>query len=208
MTFSSAQRYEIALKRNTTTARSRNLASLFLPGHVDVVCKGASLPFPSCAFFKAGRGEWRTVRSDTDRWMDHGGGRGGWSIYRPKAIYVTYAKRERERPRAAVWEGDQHKSRGIKCWLTVLINSGWLILYSIGHCGPVLMMSLSVCRWFRFWLRFWAILGNFVPKIKLNDGQSMPLRLYRAPGKCLYVVARTFFLLLLNCSAWPCQGLA
>ena len=29
---------------------------------------------------------------------------------------------------------------------------------------------------------------------------------YRAPGKCLYVVARNFFLLLLNCSAWPCLG--
>ena len=29
---------------------------------------------------------------------------------------------------------------------------------------------------------------------------------YRAPGKCLYVVARNLFLLLLNCSAWPCLG--
>ena len=30
--------------------------------------------------------------------------------------------------------------------------------------------------------------------------------LYRAPGKCSYVVARSFFLLLLNCSAWLCLG--
>ena len=29
---------------------------------------------------------------------------------------------------------------------------------------------------------------------------------YRAPGKSLYVVARNFFLLLLNCSAWHCLG--
>ena len=29
---------------------------------------------------------------------------------------------------------------------------------------------------------------------------------YRAPGKCLYVVARNFFLLLLNSSDWPCLG--
>ena len=32
------------------------------------------------------------------------------------------------------------------------------------------------------------------------------LVLYRAPGKSLYMVARYFFLLLLNCSAWPCLG--
>ena len=32
--------------------------------------------------------------------------------------------------------------------------------------------------------------------------------LYRAPVKCLYVVARSFFLLLLNCSAWPCLAVA
>ena len=32
------------------------------------------------------------------------------------------------------------------------------------------------------------------------------ISVYRAPGKCLYVVARNFFLLLLNCSAWPCLG--
>ena len=32
---------------------------------------------------------------------------------------------------------------------------------------------------------------------------------YRAPGKkSLYVVARNFFLLLLNCSAWPCLAVA
>ena len=30
--------------------------------------------------------------------------------------------------------------------------------------------------------------------------------LYRAPRKCLYLVARYFFLLLLNSSAWPCLG--
>ena len=30
--------------------------------------------------------------------------------------------------------------------------------------------------------------------------------MYRAPGKCLYVVARNFFLLLLDCSAWPSVG--
>ena len=30
--------------------------------------------------------------------------------------------------------------------------------------------------------------------------------LYRAHGKCSYVVARNFFQLLLNCSAWPCLG--
>ena len=29
---------------------------------------------------------------------------------------------------------------------------------------------------------------------------------YRAPKKCVYVVARNFFLLLLNCSAWTCLG--
>jgi len=32
--------------------------------------------------------------------------------------------------------------------------------------------------------------------------------MYRAPGKGLYVVARNFFLLLLNCSAWPCLAVA
>ena len=30
--------------------------------------------------------------------------------------------------------------------------------------------------------------------------------LYRGGNKGLYVVARNFFLLLLNCSAWPCLG--
>ena len=30
--------------------------------------------------------------------------------------------------------------------------------------------------------------------------------IYRAPKKCMYVVARNFFLLLLTCSAWPCLG--
>ena len=32
--------------------------------------------------------------------------------------------------------------------------------------------------------------------------------LYRGENKGLYGVARNFFLLLLNCSAWPCLGLA
>ena len=32
--------------------------------------------------------------------------------------------------------------------------------------------------------------------------------LYRAPKKCVYMVARNFFLLLLNFSAWPCLGAA
>ena len=31
-------------------------------------------------------------------------------------------------------------------------------------------------------------------------------RQYREANKGLYVVARNFFLLLLNCSAWPCLG--
>ena len=31
-------------------------------------------------------------------------------------------------------------------------------------------------------------------------------QIYRARKKGLYVVARNFFLLLLNCSAWPCPG--
>ena len=31
-------------------------------------------------------------------------------------------------------------------------------------------------------------------------------RLYREANKGLYVVARNFFLLLLNYSAWPCLG--
>ena len=30
--------------------------------------------------------------------------------------------------------------------------------------------------------------------------------MYRGRNKGLYVVARNFFLLLLNCSAWPCLG--
>ena len=30
--------------------------------------------------------------------------------------------------------------------------------------------------------------------------------MYRGGNKCLYVVARNFFLLLLNCSACPCLG--
>ena len=30
--------------------------------------------------------------------------------------------------------------------------------------------------------------------------------MYREANKGLYVVARNFFLLLLNCSAWPCLG--
>ena len=55
----------------------------------------------------------------------------------------------------------------------VLINSGWLILYSIAHCGPVLMMCLSVYPWFRIRLQFWAIWGIFVQKIKLACRQSM-----------------------------------
>ena len=29
---------------------------------------------------------------------------------------------------------------------------------------------------------------------------------YRGPRNGLYVVGRNFFLLLLNCSAWPCLG--
>ena len=32
--------------------------------------------------------------------------------------------------------------------------------------------------------------------------------IYRARNKGLYVVARNFFLLLLNCSAWPCLAVA
>ena len=36
--------------------------------------------------------------------------------------------------------------------------------------------------------------------------QTQTRQLYRAPKKCLYVVARNFFLLLLYCSAWPCLG--
>ena len=35
-------------------------------------------------------------------------------------------------------------------------------------------------------------------------GESMCM--YRGENKGLYVVARNFLLLLLNCSAWPCQG--
>ena len=34
---------------------------------------------------------WRTKRSDTDRWMDH-----GWSIYRPKTIYAKKKGKRRE----------------------------------------------------------------------------------------------------------------
>ena len=30
--------------------------------------------------------------------------------------------------------------------------------------------------------------------------------MYRAEKKSWYVVARNFYLLLLNCSAWPCLG--
>ena len=36
--------------------------------------------------------------------------------------------------------------------------------------------------------------------------QTQTRQLYRAPKKCLYVVARNFFLLLLTCFAWPCLG--
>ena len=39
---------------------------------------------------------------------------------------------------------------------------------------------------------------------KIGIGAS--LQLYRGVNKGLYVVARNFFLLLLNCSAWPCLG--
>ena len=34
------------------------------------------------------------------------------------------------------------------------------------------------------------------------------LFVHRAREKGLYVVARNFFLLLLNCSAWPCLAVA
>ena len=43
-----------------------------------------------------------------------------------------------------------------------------------------------------------------------NLGSKSPhkITIYRARNKGLYVVARNFFLLLLNCSAWPCLGVA
>ena len=43
--------------------------------------------------------------------------------------------------------------------------------------------------------------------IMLCIGASVQVT-YRARNKGLYVVARNFFLLLLNCSAWPCLAVA
>ena len=40
----------------------------------------------------------------------------------------------------------------------------------------------------------------------LNKGRKLFYRNYRGGNKGLYVVARNFFLLLLDCSAWPCLG--
>ena len=49
-----------------------------------------------------------------------------------------------------------------------------------------------------------------VPFIRLFVSQlksdKMSFCMYRGGNKGLYVVARNFFLLLLNCSAWPCLG--
>ena len=53
-------------------------------------------------------------------------------------------------------------------------------------------------------------LGNCFPCALCSSGTTsycvVSCRTYRAPGKCLYVVERNFFLLLLNFFAWPCLG--
>ena len=46
-----------------------------------------------------------------------------------------------------------------------------------------------------------CIASEWVAAVEMHDEV-----VYRAPGKCLYVVARNFFLHLLNCSVWPCLG--
>ena len=45
-------------------------------------------------------------------------------------------------------------------------------------------------------------------RVREGDGGRRKKILYRDRLKGLYMVARNFFLLLLNCSAWPCLGFA
>ena len=40
----------------------------------------------------------------------------------------------------------------------------------------------------------------------INLRRKGMIYMYRGGNKCVYVVARNFFLLLFNCSAWPCLG--
>ena len=42
----------------------------------------------------------------------------------------------------------------------------------------------------------------------LSTPRKFVISLYREVNKCLYVVALNFFLLLPNCSAWPCLAVA
>ena len=46
------------------------------------------------------------------------------------------------------------------------------------------------------------------PAHLILSGVILPLLVYRAEKKSWYVVARNFFLVLLNFSAWPCLGAA
>ena len=48
-----------------------------------------------------------------------------------------------------------------------------------------------------------AAKGNMRQCVNVSNFVS---NFYREENKGLYVVARNFFLLLLNCSAWPCLG--
>merc|ERR1739842_13568 len=69
--------------------------------------------------------------------------------------------------------------------------------------------TLVVKDFFSMFTFYFFISHTYIP---LTNEDQKPLlsfstcNMYRAPGKCLYVVARNFFLLLLNCSAWPCLG--
>ena len=51
-----------------------------------------------------------------------------------------------------------------------------------------------------------ALLGEI--GVKLRSIELAHIYIYRAEKKSWYVVARSFFLLLLNFSAWPCLGAA
>ena len=72
---------------------------------------------------------------------------------------------------------------------------------------------IVMCSWVTFWLRKTekgqtGLRSTLLSLILLLGANVSNGILYREENKGLYVVARSFFLLLLNCSTWPCLGTA
>ena len=84
-------------------------------------------------------------------------------------------------------------------------GSSTSLLFALGNVNPqenkkCQMTNMSAA----LWKRCMVVKKGMKPRSPVTLETGRTGNKYRAPGKSVYVVARNFFLLLLNCSSWPC----